>query len=56
MASVPPRTLTVPVDEARDHILGSAEADFTLLEYGSYACEHCHAAHEVITSLRRPVW
>src|SRR5919112_452609 len=47
-----PRTLTVPVDDARDHVLGSPEADFTLLEYGSYACEHCHAAHEVITSLR----
>ena len=52
MASVLPRMLTAPVDEARDHILGSAKADFTLLEYGSYACEHCHAAHEVISSLR----
>lgn len=52
MASGTLRTLTVPVDEERDHILGSPKADFTLLEYGSYACEHCHAAHEVITSLR----
>ncbi len=52
MTSAPPRTLTVPVDDERDHVLGGAKPDFTLLEYGSYACEHCHAAHEVITSLR----
>ena len=52
MAARTPRTLTVPVDDARDHVLGSPDADFTLLEYGSYACEHCHAAHEVITNLR----
>lgn len=52
MATVPARALTIPIDDARDHVLGSPQADFTLLEYGSYACEHCHAAHEVITSLR----
>jgi NhaA family Na+:H+ antiporter len=52
MTQVPARTLTVPVDDARDHVLGIPNADFTLLEYGSYACEHCHAAHEVITNLR----
>jgi Na+:H+ antiporter, NhaA family len=52
MATVPPRTLTAPIDDARDHVLGSPQADFTLLEYGSYACEHCHAAHEVVTNLR----
>jgi NhaA family Na+:H+ antiporter len=52
MASVSPRILTEPIDDARDHVLGSPRADFTLLEYGSYACEHCHAAHEVVTSLR----
>jgi NhaA family Na+:H+ antiporter len=52
MTWLTPRTLTVPVDDARDHVLGSPNADFTLVEYGSYACEHCHAAHEVITSLR----
>jgi Na+:H+ antiporter, NhaA family len=49
---VTPQTLTVPINEARDHVLGSPKSDFTLLEYGSYACEHCHAAHEVVTSLR----
>jgi NhaA family Na+:H+ antiporter len=51
-APAPARALTLPVDDARDHVLGSPTADFTLLEYGSYACEHCHAAHEVITNLR----
>ncbi len=50
--SARPVRLTAPVDEARDHVLGGADADFTLVEYGSYACEHCHAAHEVINSLR----
>ena len=52
MASVSPRTLSVPIDDARDHVLGAPQADFTLLEYGSYACEHCHAAHQVVTGLR----
>jgi NhaA family Na+:H+ antiporter len=52
MTAASARTLLVPVDDARDHVLGSPDADFTLLEYGSYACEHCHAAHEVITNLR----
>jgi NhaA family Na+:H+ antiporter len=44
--------LTVPVDAARDHVLGGPSADFTLVEYGSYACEYCHAAHEVVANLR----
>jgi Na+:H+ antiporter, NhaA family len=47
-----PTRLTVPVDPARDHVLGGDNPDFTLVEYGSYACEFCHAAHEVIASLR----
>ena len=44
--------LVLPVDPARDHVLGPADAQVTLLEYGSYACEHCHAAHEVVSRLR----
>lgn len=44
--------LVLPVDESRDHLLGGPNADFTLVEYGSYACEHCHAVHGVIRSLR----
>ncbi|MGH9257976.1 MAG: thioredoxin domain-containing protein, partial [Vicinamibacterales bacterium] len=52
MASVRPTRLALPVDAARDHVLGGADADFTLVEYGSYACEYCHAAHEVVADLR----
>lgn len=41
-----------PVDPALDHVLGNPAADITLVEYGSYVCPHCHAAHEVIANLR----
>ncbi len=41
-----------PVDGTRDHILGNSHADMTLVEYGSYACPYCHAAHEIIAGLR----
>lgn len=47
-----PTRLDRPVDRRRDHVLGDPEAELTLLEYGSYACRHCHAAHEVIVGLR----
>lgn len=52
MTSARPTRLTLPVDAARDHVVGGPEADFTLVEYGSYACEYCHAAHEVVRNLR----
>jgi NhaA family Na+:H+ antiporter len=41
-----------PVDAARDHVLGPADAAITLVEYGSYACTHCNAAHEIVKRLR----
>lgn len=41
-----------PVDEALDHVLGSANAQITLVEYGSYACPHCRAANERIAEVR----
>jgi Na+:H+ antiporter, NhaA family len=41
-----------PVDPERDHILGPPTAEITLVEYGSYACSHCHTAHEVVRRLR----
>lgn len=44
--------LQPPVDVARDHVLGPADAEMTLVEYGSYACPPCHAVHEVIEGLR----
>ena len=44
--------LTRPVDAERDHVLGGPDADFTLVEYGSYACGHCKVAHGVVVHLR----
>ena len=46
------RKLDRPVDGETDHILGDPDAEITLVEYGSYSCEHCHGAHEVIANLR----
>ena len=40
------------MEPGRDHILGNPTADITLLEFGSYDCPYCHAAHEVIAELR----
>jgi NhaA family Na+:H+ antiporter len=44
--------LDPPIDPARDHLTGNPSAPICLVEYGSYACEHCHAAHQVVTNLR----
>jgi NhaA family Na+:H+ antiporter len=41
-----------PVDDAYDHILGSAGAPITLVEYGSYGCPYCRAANERIAEVR----
>ncbi len=41
-----------PVREAYDHVLGPADAQFTLVEYGSYACPYCRAANEQIAGIR----
>jgi NhaA family Na+:H+ antiporter len=40
-----------PVDE-NDHALGPADAQVTLVEYGSYACPYCRAANERIAEIR----
>lgn len=42
-----------PVDTERDHILGPADADLTLLEFGSYDCPHCRAANERIAEVHK---
>lgn len=44
--------LVPPIDLDQDHILGPPDAELTLVEYGSYTCQHCHAVHEVIEGLR----
>jgi len=41
-----------PVDATRDHVLGPAQAEITLVEYGSYDCPHCRAANERISEVR----
>jgi NhaA family Na+:H+ antiporter len=41
-----------PVDKQHDHVLGSDNAEITLVEYGSYACPHCRAANERISQVR----
>jgi NhaA family Na+:H+ antiporter len=52
MSTARPVRLDRAVDPSRDHILGPDSAPITLLEYGSYACPYCHAAHAVIKRLR----
>jgi NhaA family Na+:H+ antiporter len=44
--------LVPPVDPQRDHLLGSPSAPITLVEFGSYACPHCRAAHDRIVDAR----
>jgi NhaA family Na+:H+ antiporter len=52
MTTARPHRLIPPIDKRRDHVLGNTDAAITLVEYGSYACPYCHAAHEVIAGLR----
>jgi NhaA family Na+:H+ antiporter len=40
------------VDADYDHILGSPNAELTLVEYGSYACPYCRAANDEIAAIR----
>jgi protein-disulfide isomerase len=44
--------LRYPITES-DHVIGSAQAPVTLLEYGDYQCPHCQAAHPIVAGLLR---
>jgi Na+/H+ antiporter NhaA len=46
-----PTVLADPVDPARDHIRGPADAPLTLVEYGDYECPFCGRATGVINEL-----
>lgn len=45
--------LQPPIDPSRDHILGPADAQMTLVQYGSYADFRSRAVHAVVEGLRR---
>ncbi len=43
--------LAVPVDPARDHVRGPANAPVTLVEYGDFECPYCGQAEPVVREL-----
>jgi protein-disulfide isomerase len=45
-------TLRPPVSES-DHVLGSASAPVTLVEYGDFQCPHCARAHLVLPVVQK---
>jgi len=51
-SGTPGSRLDPPASSRRDHTLGDDDAQITLVEYGSYHCPFCRAAHEVIARLR----
>lgn len=46
-----PKYLTADIDSRYDHIIGTADAKITVVEYGSYGSPSSSAAHEVVASL-----
>jgi Na+/H+ antiporter NhaA len=47
-----PRTLSLPVDPAEDHVLGDVDAPLTLVEYLDYECPFCARVSGVGDELR----
>jgi protein-disulfide isomerase len=45
-------SLRVPVGE-QDHIQGSADAKYTLVEYGDYECPHCGHAYPIVKRVQK---
>ena len=43
--------LAVPVDPARDHLRGPAEAAVTVVEYGDFECPYCGKAEPIVREL-----
>ncbi len=52
MTAPPPTRLDPLVSDHDDHIIGEESAAITLVEYGSFSCPYCQAAHEIIGNLR----
>ena len=52
MTSPPPTRLYPPVDARADRVLGDENAQITLVEYGSFSCPYCYAAHDILANLR----
>ena len=44
--------LSTPANR-QDHIKGSENAPFELVEYGDYQCPHCGVAHPVVKAIER---
>jgi protein-disulfide isomerase len=44
-------TLSLPVDDRRDHVIGPRTAPVTLVEYGDFECPFCGQAHLVLQEL-----